>query len=127
MLALLHDLPCTSELCPLLPESRESISRIAGTSVTPELLILLLIATVLRIAVFGNLGIDHFDEGAYAMTADAVSRNAWARLASPLQHHLSPPLCPILSGAAMRLIGRSEFVMFGISIVAGIATVGLVY
>ena len=111
----------------LLPESRQSISRIARRSVTPDLLILVLIATILRILAFGNLGIDHFDEGAYAMTADAISRNAWARLASPLQHHLSPLLFPLLSGAAMRLIGRSEFVMFGISIIAGIATVGLVY
>ena len=88
---------------------------------------LLLVAAGIRFWAFARLGIDHYDEGGYAMSAMAVFE--WrGDLLYPLQHLLSPPLFFFLSGLVMLLLGApADLALFMTSSVAGTLTVGVVY
>ena len=89
--------------------------------------LLLLVAAGLRFWAYGRLGIDHYDEGGYAMSATAVYewRADWLY---PLQHLLSPPLFFFLSGLGMKLFGApTDIALMLTSSVAGTLTVGVVY
>lgn len=91
------------------------------------LFLLVLVAAALRFWAYGRLGIDHFDEGGYAMSAMAVYewRVDWLY---PLQHLLSPPLFFTLSGLVMYLLGTpADLALFLVSSVAGSLTVGIIY
>lgn len=89
--------------------------------------LLLLIAAVFRFWAYDTLGIAHFDEGGYAMSAMAVYewRADWLY---PLQHLLSPALFFTLSGLVMSLLGApADVALFMVSSVAGTLTVGIIY
>lgn len=89
---------------------------------------LALLAAVLRLWNLGDLGITHFDEGGYAMSALAIHDHAVPRDLYPLQHFLAPPVVFGLAGWMMRLLGTtSELALIGISQGAGILTVPLLY
>lgn len=91
-------------------------------------LTLTLLAAVLRLWNLGDLGITHFDEGGYAMSALAIHDAAVPRDLYPLQHFLAPPVVFGLAGWLMRLLGTtSELALIGISLGAGILTVPLLY
>ena len=88
---------------------------------------LLLLAAGVRFWAFDRFGIDHYDEGAYAMSAIAVFEGR-PDLLYPLQHLLSPPLFFCLSGFVMLLLGAPvDLALFMVSVVVGILTVGVVY
>jgi hypothetical protein len=90
--------------------------------------ILALVAGALRAIAFGRLGVDHFDEGGYAMTAAALASGAGHPAIYPLQHFLSPPLFFGLGAAGMRLAGTlSAGVLIAISAAAGAATAAALY
>jgi len=91
------------------------------------LLLLLIVATGLRFWAYNRIGIDHYDEGGYAMSAQAIY--AWRPdLLYPLQHLLSPPLFFLLAGFVMRLLSApADTALMLTSSVAGTLTVGVVY
>jgi 4-amino-4-deoxy-L-arabinose transferase-like glycosyltransferase len=97
------------------------------TSVRRDVAALALAAAAFRVVVPSGLGIDHYDEGAYAMTAAALARGGWPAEIYPLQHFLSPPLFFGLASLLMRIIGTSDVSLFIVSMAAGIGTVILVY
>lgn len=90
-------------------------------------LALIAVAAILRLWGFGSLGLDHFDEGGYAMSARAVAEGAFGTERYPLQHFLSPPFQFGSAGLAMEVLGVHDRVLTGVSILFGIATVGLTY
>lgn len=97
-------------------------------SVRRDVALLAFVAAVLRVTLFGGLGVDHFDEGAYAMTAAAIATGDTARGLYPLHHFLSPPLFFGTGAVLMALFGTtSALVLFGLSAAAGVATVVAVY
>jgi len=97
-------------------------------SVRRDVVFLALTATVLRAILFDRLGVDHFDEGAYAMTAAAIATGDVTRGLYPLHHFLSPPLFFGAGAALMALFGTtSARVLLGLSAAAGVATVVAVY
>lgn len=90
--------------------------------------LLVLLAAVLRLWMFGNLGLNHFDEGAYAMSSLAIFDGAVPQQLYPLQHYLSPPLFCSLSGLVMLALGTSsDLVPLGLSATFGVLTIALVY
>ena len=98
-----------------------------GQADTIFLSLLMLIAAALRFWAYDKLGIDHYDEGGYAMSAMAVYewRADWLY---PLQHLLSPPLFFTLSGFVMYLLSApADMALFMVSSVAGTLTVGIIY
>ena len=89
---------------------------------------LALLAAALRLWHLGDLGITHYDEGGYAMSALAIHDNAVPQDLYPLQHYLSPPVVFGLAGWLMQLLGTtSELALIGVSQGAGILTVPLLY
>lgn len=92
-----------------------------------DLLILTIAAAALRLIGMSHLGIDHFDEGEYAMSATALATGTGSAAMYPLQHLHSPPLFFGLAAALMRISGTGLGSLFGISIAAGVGTVILVY
>ncbi|HYN08764.1 MAG TPA: glycosyltransferase family 39 protein [Vicinamibacterales bacterium] len=97
------------------------------TSTRRDVLILALTAATLRVIVPTGFGIDHYDEGAYAMTAAALATGGWPEEIYPLQHYLSPPLFFGLAALVMRVVGTTAVSLSSVSVVAGIGTVVLVY
>ena len=94
---------------------------------TGILFLVLFLAAVVRFWAFARLGIDHFDEGAYAMSAMAVFEGRMDLL-YPLQHMLSPPLFFSLSGLVMLMLGApADLALFMTSGVLGTLTVGVIY
>jgi 4-amino-4-deoxy-L-arabinose transferase-like glycosyltransferase len=93
-----------------------------------DLLLLALAALIPRLIAFGSLGVDHFDEGGYAMTAAAIASGDAPRGFYPLLHYLSPPVYFGTGAVLMALLGTSSAtVLFGLSAAAGTATVLAVY
>jgi len=93
-----------------------------------DLVLLAAAALAFRVIVFGRLGIDHFDEGAYAMSAAAIAGAEGTRGLYPLQQLLSPPLYFGAVAGLMVLFGStSAAIAFGLSIAAGVASVVAVY
>jgi 4-amino-4-deoxy-L-arabinose transferase-like glycosyltransferase len=93
-----------------------------------EVVLLALAALVLRVIAFDRLGIDHFDEGGYAMSSSAIATGEAPRGLYPLLHFLSPPLFFGTGAALMALFGTtSAAILFGLSTAAGVATVVAVY
>jgi hypothetical protein len=90
--------------------------------------ILALVAAVLRSVAFGRLGVDHFDEGGYAMSAAALALGDGRAVMYPLQHWLSPPVFFGLGALLMKLFGTvSAAVLLALSAAAGAGTVAVVY
>jgi 4-amino-4-deoxy-L-arabinose transferase-like glycosyltransferase len=90
--------------------------------------VLAVLAALPRFWMFGRLGINHFDEGGYAMSARALALNELPEGLYPLQHFLSPPLFPSLAGLGMKLLGaNADWVLLGLSAVIGVATVPLMF
>jgi len=91
------------------------------------LFMLLSLAAGFRFWTYTRLGIDHYDEGGYAMSALAIYE--WrADLLYPLQHFLSPPLFFLLAGIGMYLLGApTDLALMLTSSIAGTLTVGVVY
>ena len=89
--------------------------------------LLLLLAAALRFWSYDTLGIDHYDEGGYAMSAMAVYE--WrSELLYPLQYLLSPPLFFTLAGLVMHLLNApADLALFIVSSVAGTLTAGIIY
>ena len=84
------------------------------------------IAALLRLAGFGRLGLDHFDEGIYASVgAWSLAPGGLADLDPGLIPY-APPGYPILVGLAYRLAGPSDLAAIAVSIVAGIAAIPVV-
>ncbi|HEY2155906.1 MAG TPA: glycosyltransferase family 39 protein, partial [Isosphaeraceae bacterium] len=100
---------------PQRPPDREWIAILALT----------IIGAVLRLAGFGRLGLDHFDEGIYA------SAGAWSLSPGGLGGidpgliPYAPPAYPILVGLAYWLYAPVDRAAIAVSIVAGIAAVPL--
>jgi 4-amino-4-deoxy-L-arabinose transferase-like glycosyltransferase len=88
--------------------------------------VLTVIAAVVRLAGFGRLGLDHFDEGIYASTALGMLGPAGLAGIDPGLIPYSPPGYPVLVGLAYRLLGPSDRAAIAISILAGIAAVPIV-
>jgi 4-amino-4-deoxy-L-arabinose transferase-like glycosyltransferase len=88
--------------------------------------ILAVAATALRVIAPSRLAIDHFDEGAYAMTAAALASGDGPAI-YPLQHFLAPPLFYSLAAALTRIAGTTASSLFDVSVAAGVGTVVIVY
>lgn len=89
---------------------------------------LVVLAALPRVWSFDQLGLNHFDEGGYALSARASALGELPEGMYPLQHFLSPPLFFTLAGLGMRLFGAdADWVVFGLSIVIGIATAPLLF
>lgn len=84
------------------------------------------IGAILRLAGFGRLGIDHFDEGVYASTAAWSLAPGGLSALDPGLIPYAPPGYPVLAGLAYRLFGPSDRAAISVSILAGIATIPLV-
>ena len=98
-----------------------------GSGAVRDLVILCAIAAVVRGWAFGRLGLSHYDEGGYAMSAQALARGDFTAL-YPLQHFLSPPFYFGFSGVLARLFGlAAERALFLVSAGFGVLTVALVY
>jgi len=91
------------------------------------LLLSLAAAATVRFWAWDGVGLDHFDEGGYAMSARSVAEGAFADGRYPRQHFLSPPFLFGTAGMAMRVLGTSDSVLVGLSATLGIGTVLLVF
>ena len=97
-------------------------------SVRWDVVLLALAAAVLRVIAFDRLGVDHFDEDGYAMTAAAIAAGEVPRGIYPLLHFPSPPLYFGTGAALMALFGTtSASVLLDLSAAGGVATVVAVY
>jgi dolichyl-phosphate-mannose-protein mannosyltransferase len=74
----------------------------------------------------GQLGLNHFDEGIYALVASwSLGPKGLAGL-DPMLIPYAPPGYPILGGLASWLLGRSDGAMIAVSQVAGTLTIPVV-
>ena len=92
------------------------------------LLVALVIALVVRVGDprdFANVGLTHFDEGAYALSARAVATQTFPEQAYPQAHFLSPPVVFGLTGFVMRGLGRTDEIVLRF-VVLTFALVGVV-
>jgi dolichyl-phosphate-mannose-protein mannosyltransferase len=97
----------------------------AGPEWVP-VLFLTVLAAVERLAGFGRLGLDHFDEGIYASAGSwSLTPGGLAGLDAGLIPY-APPGYPTLVGLAYRLFGPSDLAAIAVSVLAGIATVPVV-
>ena len=95
---------------------------------TVALLGLTIAGALIRIWRVTQLGLDHFDAGAYALSSRAIFANAVPEGLHRLQHELSPPFFFGLSGAVMRIAGAAtDLVPIAVSLVFGALTIPLVY
>lgn len=92
-----------------------------------RLIVIVGLAFVVRSWGWNEVGLDHFDEGGYAMSAVAVAESSFETDRYPLQHFLSPPFQFGTAGLAMRVFGTSDTVLIGLSALMGLATVVLTY
>lgn len=89
------------------------------------ILALTILGALLRLAVFGRLGLDHFDEGIYASAgAWSLSPDGLGGIDPGLIPY-APPGYPVLVGLAYWLVGPSDRAAIAVSIVAGIAAIPL--
>ena len=93
----------------------------------PGLVLVSLFAAFGRLAGFGRLGLDHFDEGIYA------SAGLWSLAPGGLEGldpgliPYAPPGYPIFVGLSYRLFGPSDLAAIAVSILAGIAATPATY
>ena len=93
----------------------------------PGLVVVTLFAAGSRVAGFGRLGLDHFDEGVYASAGLwSLAPGGLAGLDPGLIPY-APPGYPILVGLAYRLFGPSDLAAIAVSILAGIAATPATY
>lgn len=90
------------------------------------LAILVLAALALRSIRLGEVGLSHYDEGAYGMSALAVARDD-PSLLYPQQPLLSPPLLYTLQGLLMRVLGEGDGVIIGLAVTLGTFGVGAIF
>ncbi len=90
--------------------------------------LLLILATVSRSLFFSRLGLDHFDAGAYALSASSVAEgHGWAAV-FPNQHLLAPPLFFSLAGLLARWSPLGvEAALHVLAIVFGVGLVVVTY
>ena len=84
------------------------------------------VGSVLRIWPLGRLGLNHFDEGIYAMAASWSLLQKGLAALDPSLIPYSPPGYPILGGVAYWLLGRSDGAMIAVSQMAGTLTIPVV-
>lgn len=88
---------------------------------------IVLVAVVLRVIAVNELGLDHWDEGAYAISARAVSTGHLHDIFDR-QHVLAPPMYFTTAGVLAAIFRTSpDAMLFAVSIVAGIAGVVALY
>lgn len=106
------------------------MNRLKGQAIAgPEwaaVLSITVIAAVLRIAGFGRLGLDHFDEGIYASVGLWSLSPEGLRGIDPGLIPYSPPAYPFAVGIAYLVAGPSDLAAIAVSILAGIATIPIV-
>ncbi len=85
-----------------------------------------LLAALLRLWGWSEVGIDHFDEGVYAFTGLGWSDASQPLGAYPDQLLFAPPLYPFLVSVAFRLLGASAGSAVMVNVVLGVATVVVV-
>jgi len=83
-------------------------------------------ATLIRAIGLGRLGLDHFDEGIYAMSGTWSLGPAGLAGIDPGLIPYAPPGYPILVGMGYRVFGLSDLVAIAVSIGAGAATIPIV-
>ncbi len=81
----------------------------------------MVLSFALRAWGFGSVGIDHFDEGIYALAGLGLG-SGWP-MVDPSLIAYAPPGYPILVGVAYRLLGPSDVAAIGVSIVLGSITI----
>ena len=87
-----------------------------------------LVGALTRFSMLHQAGLDHFDEGAYAISSLAVANGEVPAGLYPLQHFLSPPMFFSVSGLLMRILGTtSDIVPLTLSAAFGVATIILMY
>jgi dolichyl-phosphate-mannose-protein mannosyltransferase len=84
------------------------------------------LGAILRLAHFGRLGLDHFDEGIYVAAGTWILQPGGILDLDPGIVAYSPPGYPFLIGLADWLFGASDFAAILVSIMAGVATIPLV-
>jgi 4-amino-4-deoxy-L-arabinose transferase-like glycosyltransferase len=90
-----------------------------------SILALTIVATLLRLAGFGRLGLDHFDEGIYASAGTWSLSPGGLGGMDPGLIPYAPPGYPILVGLPYWLFAPMDRAAIAVSIVAGIAAVPL--
>lgn len=81
---------------------------------------------LLRLWSLGSLGLLHFDEGIYALTASGLATAASPVAIDPGVIPYAPPGYPFLVATAFAVLGTSDTAAFLVSIFAGIAAIFLV-
>ncbi len=97
------------------------------TRIDPALAALVSGAALVRFWRWSAAGLDHFDAGAYAISAQAVAAGLFPAAGYPTQHLMSPPFHFGSVGAAMMVIGDSDAAVLGMSALFGVATVALTW
>jgi len=86
------------------------------------------VGALIRFWMLDQASLDHFDEGAYAISSLAVANGEVPAGLYPFQHFLSPPMFFSASGLLMRLLGTtSGLVPLTLSATFGVATIVLIY
>ncbi len=86
------------------------------------------LGALVRFWMLDQASLDHFDEGAYAISSLAVANGEIPAGFYPFQHFLSPPMFFSVSGLLMRLLGTtSDIVPLTLSAAFGVATIILMY
>jgi dolichyl-phosphate-mannose-protein mannosyltransferase len=80
----------------------------------------------LRAWPIGRLGLDHFDEGIYALVATWSLQPRGLAALDPTLIPYAPPGLPILGGLAYAVLGRSDGAMIAVSQLAGTLTIPVV-
>jgi 4-amino-4-deoxy-L-arabinose transferase-like glycosyltransferase len=87
------------------------------------ILVLTMLGAGLRLAGFGRLGLDHFDEGIYASAGMWSLSPGGLGGIDPGLIPYAPPVYPVLVGLAFTLFAPTDRAAIAVSIVAGIAAV----
>ena len=93
----------------------------------PALAALLVLAATLRVVGWGSVGLDHFDEGAYAYSAASLAAGGLEAALYPRVELLAPPFQYAAGALSMVLFGISDQALIGLSALLGVGSVGLVY
>ena len=104
---------------PAEPQDRSSREWLAVAVVT-------VIGAGLRVWPIGRLGLTHFDEGIYALTASWVFQPKGLAALDPTLISYSPPGYTILAGLAYAVLGASDGAMIFVSAMAGTLTIPVV-
>ncbi|HEV3167829.1 MAG TPA: glycosyltransferase family 39 protein [Isosphaeraceae bacterium] len=85
--------------------------------------VLTIVGAVLRLWQFGRLGLQHFDEGIYALSSLWVLRPGGVATIEPSLIPYAPPGFPILVGLSYLALGVSDLSAIAVSAGCGIATI----